>query len=536
VRGGNPRLTPFAYEIALEILAHDLEREPEKPQKPGTIAPAVFNLNLRTLQISRFRLVADSHCPVCSPARDDSSAAAMVQLRTRVKPSAGTFRLAPVRDYPFPIDGYVNPIAGMLGKRARPGYNSPTNAPVSGSFAIKSKYRYHESWWCGQGTTFADSLRLGFIEGLERHAGLMARGKKTTVFDCYENLREDAMDPAQCGMYQPEFYRTHYPIYLPFTPERKYFWVWGYSFNRRRPILVPEQLVYYLDHRKDHPNFVQDCSNGCATGSCLEEAILFGLLELIERDSFLISWYAKLGLPRIDPWSSTNREILFLVDRIRKLGYDLHLFDMRLDLKVPSVMGLGVRLDPGLGKLVVAAAAGLDPEQAVLGAIREVGNSIPGFIQRVEKQLDRVRLMRKDYTKVKGILDHALLYGLPEMEEDVAFWFDGSEVSPIEELYASWHQEYSPSLNLLEDLLFCIRHVQSLGLDVVVVDQTSPEQEQVGLKTACVICPGLMPMDFGYDRQRVFDLPRLFTVPRATGHRSQQLQRSELNATPHPFP
>ncbi|MFD3453296.1 YcaO-like family protein [Streptomyces sp. NPDC058691] len=31
-------------------------------------------------------------------------------------------------------------------------------------------------------------------------------------------------------------------------------------------------------------------SNGGAIGSCMEEAVLFGLLELIERDAFLLGW------------------------------------------------------------------------------------------------------------------------------------------------------------------------------------------------------------------------------------------------------
>lgn len=40
----------------------------------------------------------------------------------------------------------------------------------------------------------------------------------------------------------------------------------------------------------------------------------------------------------------------------------------------------------------------------------------------------------------------------------------------------------------------------------------TPEQERLGLKTACVIAPGLLPIDFGYERQRIRSLSRSWAV------------------------
>ena len=42
-----------------------------------------------------------------------------------------------------------------------------------------------------------------------------------------------------------------------------------------------------------------------ACGATLEEAILSGLLELVERDAFLIAWYNRLSLPLVD-WSARS--------------------------------------------------------------------------------------------------------------------------------------------------------------------------------------------------------------------------------------
>ena len=68
-------------------------------------------------------------------------------------------------------------------------------------------------------------------------------------------------------------------------------WVWGYSFLQERPILVPELLAYYsLGYGE---GFVYETSNGCALGGSLEEAIFHAILEVVERDSFLLTWYAN---------------------------------------------------------------------------------------------------------------------------------------------------------------------------------------------------------------------------------------------------
>lgn len=531
--GRNPRVGPAALETIRGVVEDRLLRASVAEDD----SPPVFHmLNLSRLHLSKYQLIRDSVCPSCADLPDDSRELAVPAMSSRPKPSPHSYRLRNVRDYPFPRDAYINPGTGLLGRNAFLGFDNTVSAPVSGNFHIKSKYSYHQAWWSGQSTTFSKSLRLGFLEGLERHAGLQIRSRRIQVFDTYERLKDDALDPRTTGLYVPEFYEANKPVYMPFAPDRKYYWVWGYSFLRQLPILVPEQLVYYLDYRRELPNFVQDCSSGCAIGSCLEEAMLHGILELIERDTFLIAWFAKLGLPRIDPWSSANPETLFMADRLERLGYELHLFDLRLDLRVPSVMGLCMRKDDDLGKVIVAAGASLDPEEALFSALSEVASYVPGFKGRVESDLERVKAMYADHTKVGGISDHALLFGLPEMKKEVEFFFAGSEIRSVDEVYADWRQQYQATGDLLDDLRFCIDNIHGLGLEVVMVDQTSPEQAAIGLCTACMIVPGMMPMDFGYYRQRIYELPRLRTVPRLTGHRSRDLVASDLNTTPHPFP
>jgi ribosomal protein S12 methylthiotransferase accessory factor len=79
--------------------------------------------------------------------------------------------------------------------------------------------------------------------------------------------------------------------------------VWAHSFARGEAVLLPERYAYYGLDRSSHRTeeqildrpFVYEISNGCAIGSCLEEVILHGLLEVAERDAFLMTWLTRTG-------------------------------------------------------------------------------------------------------------------------------------------------------------------------------------------------------------------------------------------------
>ena len=68
------------------------------------------------------------------------------------------------------------------------------------------------------------------------------------------------------------------------------------------------------------------------------------------------------------------------------------------------------------------------------------------------------------------------------------------------------------------------------------VDQTAPEQERMGLRTVCTIVPGLLPIDFGWARQRALTMPRLRTACGGPGCGPTTSARTSIRRVPHPFP
>lgn len=123
--------------------------------------------------------------------------------------------------------------------------------------------------------------------------------------------------------------------------------------------------------------------------------------------------------------------------------------------------------------------------------------------------------MATDFAKVEALHDHPLAYGIPEMGDHAEFLLGapGSPRPPLrsfDDLYGDG-PDARPVLpvsdDLREDLLRCVDTVAAAGFDVVVVDQTMPEQRDLGLRTVSVIVPGLLPIDFGWTRQRACGCP-----------------------------
>ncbi len=413
-------------------------------------------------------------------------------------------------DLDLPLDALANPVCGAVSASVLPDLSSVSTAATVGSFTTRSGTYLRQTMWGGHADSYAASRRIGVLEGLERYAGVRARSGTRTTYASLDDLGDAALDPRDCGLHRPAFYDAH-PEVDPFDPARPVGWVEGWSLRDDRPLWVPQVLAHYQtpDQRR---RFVQSTSSGCATGGCLEEAVFHGLMEEVERDAFLLAWYAGLSLPEIDVRSSTRPETRTMVDRLAMYGYDARFFDTRVGFRIPVVTGVAVRRDGGLGALAVGGGASLDPEAALAGALCEIATDAVNLRQRTLRDEDRLRAMSRDFDLVAELHDHPLAFGVPEMAAHAAHLV--SARTEPRSIATTYGDRLPPlSTDLREDLRWCLDEVTSQGFDVVVVDQTLPEQRRLGLATVNVTVPGLVPIDFGWDRQRALHHPRVRTAP-----------------------
>ena len=491
----------------------------------------VWALDLESLLVRRFALLADSLCESCGGYESEP---VFTDLPVVPKTAENRYRLKSTRDYRLPATALANPVCGVLGQTTYLTITSPTTAPVNGSITVHGYEGVLDMTWSGQANSFETSRDLAFIEGLERYAGISRRFRRAPVEACYHDVADRAIDPRECGLYSESTYDSDLRC-SRFDPDKPIQWVEGTSLSSGRTILVPRQLVYYgVQYAED--NFVFDSSNGCATGGNLSEATLFGLLELIERDSFVLGWYGGARLTKLAIDRTADTELSLMLRRAELQGYDIHLFDNRIDLAVPAVTGVAVRRDGGPGLLSFAAAASLDPYTAVRGAVSEIITYLPESPKRLAERTDEARAMLEDYQLVRQLRDHPLMFALPEAAGLAERYLRNEPGVPMAEVYADYERNRPRTGDITGDVHYIRDELAAAGLEVVVVEQTSPEQRGLGLHTVSTVVPGLLPIDFGWARQRALHMPRMFSAYRRAGWRASDLTEAELHSVPHPFP
>lgn len=200
---------------------------------------------------------------------------------------------------------------------------------------------------------------------------------------------------------------------------------------------------------------------------------------------------------------------------------------------IPTVFTIATnRRAHGLN-LLCSAGAHLDPMRALKGAIQETAGMLLRFDEKLEAERETYLKMLRDPGRVQHMEDHSMLYGLPEAMERLGFLLDARQPTQSIEQAFRWDQKH---LDLTEDLQDLLKIFARLNLEVIVVNQTSPEIARNGLHCVKVLIPGMLPMTFGYHLTRLEHLDRVLQVPVELGYRQKPLTRAELNSHPHPFP
>ncbi|MEK3725678.1 TOMM precursor leader peptide-binding protein [Paenibacillus sp. FSL H8-0034] len=488
----------------------------------------IYLVNLITLKSSLHPFLPDPLCTMCGQLPDDTATIAQIKLQPSLKSSPASFRCRSVNELKdVLIKDYFDSRTGLFN------VYQPDLASSFAAVHANLLLFAGDEVTAGRTHSYVTSTLTAILEGLERYCSQAPRGKRTVIRDTYHNLAEQALNPLDVGVYTDEQYAQEDFPFQPFHPNHPIDWVWSYSFMQERSILVPELLAYYSVTYGE--GYVNEASNGCALGSSLEEAILYGILEVVERDSFLMTWYAQLPVPRLDPYSTDSKELRLMVDRLRAVaGYEVQLFNITTENGIPSVWALAKNTRPTGANLVCAAGAHLDPIRAAISAIHELAGMIGSLSTKLEANRETYLHMLEDSSQVRQMEDHSLLYSLPQAESRLRFLLDNHQ--PLQTFAEAFKQVTIPHTDLTEDLKGILMVFKKLKLDIIVVNQTTPETLRNDLHGVKVIIPGMLPMTFGHNLTRLSGLERLLRIPAELGYVEQPLTLEQLNPYPHPFP
>ena len=392
----------------------------------------------------------------------------------------------------------------------------------------------------GRAFNYQTSELIAILEGIERYAGneprdamVALRGSRAQMV---ARFGEQVIDPSVFILHTEEQQANALFKFETYTDELEFGWVWAHSMRRNAPVLIPEQLGYYnIRSRPGVPvnRFIYDSSNGGSLGGSIEEAVLGGLHEVIERDAYFSTWYSRVAPCRIDTRSIDDRHSAALIARCQAAGFEVHLFDMTSEAQIPVVGAMIVDpSDQARVKSYCASACEGRWSGAVFSALAEVTTSMGVYRKNETLDRDHARAMLENDALVTDMFDHVLLYSLPESYGRLGFLL-GGEMRTLQQC-----RERLPDtllLDLTAELSVDCAKVLAVALDIIVVDQTFSSLRELGLSAAKVLVPGLLPVTFGHQYQRI-DMNRLDRFARFHGMPDAKFSAANVNPYPHNFP
>jgi ribosomal protein S12 methylthiotransferase accessory factor len=259
-------------------------------------------------------------------------------------------------------------------------------------------------------------------------------------------------------------------------------------------------------------------STGFAVHTDPVEAVVGGLLEVLERDAVAVLWLQRLRVPRLTAVELGPR-VAELIEWCRLRFMDVHFFDATTDLGVPSAYCLICSEHDRRAYRVVGASADRDLASAAEKALLEALGT-PMFIHHVAE--DEVP---QDFTAIGAAGDTARYMGLADRGAAFDFLLDEGARGPAA---APAPLAADPAV-VLRDL---VARLAGAGMRPVVVDRTTSELADVGLTAVNVVVADAQPMSL-HPLAQFTAHPRLYEAPARMGH--PVCRPEELNPWPQPL-
>jgi ribosomal protein S12 methylthiotransferase accessory factor len=465
--------------------------------------------NLITLDTTRHAVLPMPWCELCGGAGALDGAPPRVHLDAAHIADPAELRrlLAGVVDA---RTGIVTEIA--LGSQDSPhGVEVPVMATaVLGAYSACSLHDHDRQPDDGSGKGFtAVEAMIGAVgEAVERYAAARF-DPRVIVRAPAAALGGDFLPPARLALYaEAQYAAPGFPYARLADPAAPLDWTPGTWLDTGAPVYLPALPTYYDYPVRPGEHFCQVTSNGLAAGPTFAEAAFRAALELVERDTFTLTWLARLPSRRILLDASVDAPSRDLAHQLAAGAgrLELHLLDAGIHVPVVLcvVFGDGMRW-PGA---TVSLAADPSPRRAVRKAVLEQGQGGPYYRRLLEERKSRIPALPDD---VHTLEDHALYYFPPARASAFDFLSTGPTVAA-----GDLAEPEGRSLAALVDLL------RAAGLRIAVADLTTPDLAGTPFRVARALGPDFQQIHFGH-RLAHLGNPRLAALAR-------------LGANPDPHP
>nr|WP_245332632.1 TOMM precursor leader peptide-binding protein [Bradyrhizobium erythrophlei] len=462
----------------------------------------IVSLDLLGSTMVKHYVSARPQCPTCGRKKllDPRRAPEPIELGPGAKliMTSGGYRTVSSRATVARFRKHVSPLTGVVTRLERIEADLPMNTNYyaahnfSGPALNVDQLRAGLSGGSfGKGSTAEQGEASALMEAIERYSGIFQGDEIRATRRFTDFPPGDAIPPNEVLLYSDAQFRTDptptsdttdsHVVPAPFDPSARIEWSPVWSLRDQRFKYLPTSLLYFF--YGGGPAAFNADSNGCAAGNTLEEAIVQGFLELVERDSYAIWWYNRLQRAEVDLGQFDDSYVRDLQTQLSDTGRRLWVLDVTSDLGVPTYVAISHWMKNGQENIEFGSGAHFDKRIAVLRALTELNQflsiGLMGGGTGEKSSLDGTNPLR--------LQDHPFLTpsGNPATQP-------GSDV------------KFGPLDNTRDQVIACVDIAARAGLDFLVLNQTRPDIE---VPIVRVIVPGLRHFYRRFAPGRLYDIP-----------------------------
>jgi bacteriocin biosynthesis docking scaffold, sagD family len=364
--------------------------------------------------------------------------------------------------------------------------------------ATDSEVNYHI---IGYSNDYGESLARYTGESVERYAGITSHifFDGQIIYESYENFsqKNNTIPFELIQVFSPEQIKRQNDFSYSACEkiiERKDIigWVKCYSLFNKGEIYVPAQMLLlgYLPSQKENEYlYVPSFSTGTASHRSFEKALENALIEYIQIDSMMISWYTSRKCKRI---IIDDNEILTLLEKCN-LGkdspYEVIPIEMTIDSSSPvHTFGVILKNKKGEGpNILFGVQGGLNPKKTIIRGIMEAASISYGFYYNMLYNNAEKKNILSDNPRFLDLDSNVFYYSHPKDGKKKWKIFDeliSSETVMLSELN---NNEFVGLKGILE-------YLKSIAPNSVILNITPPELDDKNWHVLRILCPDLLEM------------------------------------------
>lgn len=339
----------------------------------------------------------------------------------------------------------------------------------------------------------------------------------------YKFLQVDAVHPTEFALFHKKQYdgfKSTGSSICEFNEDTDIYWDSCVDLTTGNIKYCPATFLYLPWLKDEHPIFY-GVSTGLSSHTNFYKALLTSIYEVIERDSFVLTWFQKIVPPKI---ILTQEITQYIADRF-PAKYSWHFFDITYDLKIPTIFGICFgKADYG-DFVAVGTATRYTKGAALKKVIQEIAQTIPYFRYVISKNENW-----EPSDTFQNIIDfekHSIFY-LKKKEHQTVFdcWVNAAPSQIV-------NMDEDDNVPIKEKISNIISLFKDKGYNVLLKDLTTHDARQIGFFCLRVVIPQLLQMTGAY---KYYPLggKRLYEIPHIMGYSSAEYEN--LNTYPHPFP